>query len=104
MYEFSGEYHLTMLLRRNITIQSSPQLTSGEVSEGQRPSDVRSFPAAGTAETGAFLRREACRPEQKYLPCGFAARKPAGFQADPEGVASAGEFTPPSDCNCSVFD
>jgi hypothetical protein len=54
---------------------------------------------ACTSETGAFLRREACRPEQKCLPCRFAARKFAEFQANLEGVVSAGELAPPSDSN-----
>ena len=74
------------MVKKSVTIQSSLQQICGEVSEGWNPSDIQSFSAACTAGTGAFLRREACRPEQKYLPCGFAARKSSGFQANPEGV------------------
>ena len=78
-----------------------------EVSEGLRPSDFRSCPAACTSGTGGHFTAEnpIFQRENAYLtdlPPGNRLR----FQANLEGVASAGELAPPSDyiTNSSVTE
>ena len=112
-------------------IQSYPQLTCREVSEGQSPSDLKSFPCGDFAKPSVCQNQFAFQANRQSigLPpwhvrrerghfCGgkpvdqsknaFLADLPPGnrlrFQANLEGVVSAGELAPPSERNYSVED
>ena len=58
------------------------------------PLVLHSNPAACTPGSRQFLRRGACPPEKKLLPCSFRARKCAAFQRKLEGGSGGGACSP----------
>ena len=69
----------------------------GRARQGRSPLELQSNPAACTPDSRQFLRRGACPPEKKLLPCSFRARKCAAFQRKLRGGGSLpGELAPPS--------
>ena len=80
---------------------AGPFKTQGELERARGPLELQSNPAACTPDSRQFLRRGACPPEKKLLPCSFRARKCEAFQRKLVGVAVAGELAPPS---TSLFD
>ena len=81
-----------ILMRRSAHTVKNP----GRAREGRSPLELQSNPAACTPDSQQFLRRGACPPEKKLLPCSFRARKCAAFQRKLVGVAVAGELAPPA--------
>ena len=68
----------------------------GRARQGRSPLELQSNPAACTPDSRQFLRRGACPPEKKLLPCSFRARKCAAFQRKLCGGGSLpGELAPP---------
>ena len=71
-------------------------LSPGERERARRPSRASFEPGGVYAGFAQFLRRGACPPEKKLLPCRFRARKSEGFQRKLCRGGSAGGASSPA--------
>ena len=67
----------------------------GRARQGRSPLELQSNPAACTPDSRQFLRRGACPPEKKLLPCRFAARALWAQANLCRGGSLPGELAPP---------